>query len=544
MSGIGKKPPAWFQPRLPTSEECSLGRQLLKRASADPRGALVFFESGEVWSNADAARDTLALAARLRALGVGRDDIVAVWQPNGRNILRALFACSLLGATASLLNIALKGNLLTHALRLTAPKLLYGHGELIARCESEDLAAVGALLSSEPVQLQRRDVTLYLEDSVAVEDAQFGAETIHPWDVPVIVFTSGTTGPSKGVRVTAAQLWTLGGAYYGFMRADDRILLMLPLFHIASLGALYGAISAGASMTVVEAFRPAEFWSVVRRSGATTNVGLNGAWMNMIAKATPVGAADRDHKFRIALITSPDPIARDFAERFGCDLFAAYGMSEASGIAISEINTPKNRTVGKLREGIEGRLVDEHDIEVPPGEPGELIIRAGHPWVLNDGYHNNPEATAQAWRNGWFHTGDVFTQDGDGDLYYVDRNKDVIRRRGENISSLELEAEIRGFAAVRDVAAVGVKDDAAGEEVLAIIEPLDAAAFDPAALTEFLIARVPHFMVPRYVRVVASLPRTATNKVQKVELRREGLTPDCWDREAAGLKVRRQKLST
>ena len=536
--------PNWFEPRLPSPEECSLGGRLLERAARDPNGALAIFENGAVWTNAEAAQDAKMLAARLRALGVNRGDVVAVWQPNGPSILRALFACSLLGATASMLNIALKGNLLGHALKLTAPKILFGHGDLISRLESEDMHGLRLLMSSEPVQFSRLDAVVHFEGDIAVAGADVAPEAAQPWDVPVVVFTSGTTGASKGVRVTAGQLWTLGGVHYGFMGGDDRILLMLPLFHIAALGALYGAMSAGGSISVMESFRPGAFWDVVRRTGATTNVGLNGAWMNMIQKATPAGSADREHVFRIALVTSLDPSARAFGERFGCDLFAAYSMSETSGIAISELNTKKDRSVGRLRKGIEGRLVDEHDVEIEPGRPGELVIRADAPWVMNDGYHNDAEATAKAWRNGWFHTGDIFTQDADGDLYYVDRNKDVIRRRGENISSLELEAEVRAFAAVRDVAAIGVKNDEAGEEVLVVIEALDASEFDSVALIEFLIPRIPHYMVPRFVRIVERLPRTATNKVQKIDLRNEGLTPDCWDRETAGLKVRRQKLST
>ncbi|RYE37508.1 MAG: ATP-dependent acyl-CoA ligase, partial [Hyphomicrobiales bacterium] len=261
-------------------------------------------------------------------------------------------------------------------------------------------------------------------------------------------------------------------------------------------------------------------------------------------QASEPGPGDRAHPFRICLVTSLDTVARNFSARFGCDLFAAYGMSEASGIAISELNPRKDRCVGKLRSGIEGRLVDQNDVEVPAGEPGELIIRSSLPWVLNDGYINDAPATVKAWRNGWFHTGDVFRQDADGDLFFLDRNKDVIRRRGENISSLELEAEIRTSGYVRDVAIVGVPDANSGEEILAIVEVSDVHAFDPASLIAYLMPRTPHYMVPRYVRAVEALPRNATNKVMKVELRNAGLIEGVWDREAAGIKVRRSKLTT
>lgn len=197
--------------------------------------------------------------------------------------------------------------------------------------------------------------------------------------------------------------------------------------------------------------------------------------------------------------------------------------------------------MGRPRSGIEVRLVDEHDREVPVGSPGEVVVRASLPWVLNAGYFRNPEATAQAWRNGWFHTGDIARRDAEGDLFYLDRSKDVIRRRSENISSVELEAAVRTHPAVQDAAAIGV-DTPEGEEVLVVVTPQPGQQIDPEHLLRFLIPRLPHFMVPRFVRVVDALPKTQTNRVQKAELRRQGLTVDCWDRERVGLSVKRQRL--
>jgi crotonobetaine/carnitine-CoA ligase len=199
-------------------------------------------------------------------------------------------------------------------------------------------------------------------------------------------------------------------------------------------------------------------------------------------------------------------------------------------------------TCGKARPGVEIRLVDAHDFEVPEGTIGELILRADEPWQFTSGYLGEPEATAQVWRNGWFHTGDLFRRDTDGNYFFVDRLKDTVRRRGENISSFEVESEIMTHPAVREAAIVAVPGDSE-DEVLAVIAPQPGADIDPAELVLYLRPRLPHFMIPRFVRVMAELPKTPTQKVQKHLLRDDGVTKDTWDREAAGIKIRRERLS-
>ena len=164
------------------------------------------------------------------------------------------------------------------------------------------------------------------------------------------------------------------------------------------------------------------------------------------------------------------------------------------------------------------------------------------PWTFKLGYDGLPEATARAWRNGWFHTGDLLYRNEAGDFFFVDRLKDAIRRRGENISSMEVEAEVFAFTGVAEAAAVGVPSPDGEEEVLVAVAATAGAKIDPAALLQFLVPRMPHYMVPRYVRVMEALPKTPTNKIRKVEIRQQGVTADCWDRVAAGIVVRRAKL--
>jgi crotonobetaine/carnitine-CoA ligase len=176
------------------------------------------------------------------------------------------------------------------------------------------------------------------------------------------------------------------------------------------------------------------------------------------------------------------------------------------------------------------------------GTIGELIVRTDMPWAMNSGYHKNPEATAKAWRNGWFHTGDAFRKDADGNFYFVDRMKDAIRRRGENISSFEVEAEITAHPAVREAAVVAVKSELSEDEVLAVLAPVPGQTIDPVALIDFLRPRMAHFMIPRYLRILPDLPKTPTQKVQKHILKTEGVTADTWDREKAGIRIAREKI--
>jgi crotonobetaine/carnitine-CoA ligase len=171
---------------------------------------------------------------------------------------------------------------------------------------------------------------------------------------------------------------------------------------------------------------------------------------------------------------------------------------------------------------------------VPDGTPGELIIRTDAPWTMTHGYDGRPEATAEAWRNGWFHTGDVFVRDADGDYFFVDRLKDAIRRRGENISSYEVEVEILSHPDVREAAVVAVPSEHTEDEVLAVLAPVEGRTIDPAAIVAHLEPRLARFMIPRYIRVVADLPKTPTSKVEKHVLRAQGLAAPYWDREGPG----------
>jgi crotonobetaine/carnitine-CoA ligase len=219
-------------------------------------------------------------------------------------------------------------------------------------------------------------------------------------------------------------------------------------------------------------------------------------------------------------------------------------MSEVSVPLVTAVRSEIEKGCGRPRTGVQVRIVDQNDIEVPDGAVGELIVRTDLPWAITPGYLNMPEATARVWRNGWFHTGDAFRRDAEGEYYFVDRLKDTLRRRGENISSVEVEAEIGAHPAVLAAAVVAAPSEHGEDEILACVTLKPGAQLDPADLIAFLTPRMAHFMTPRYVRILDALPLTPTNKVQKAELRAPEILAGAWDREAAGLVVKKQRLSS
>ena len=215
-------------------------------------------------------------------------------------------------------------------------------------------------------------------------------------------------------------------------------------------------------------------------------------------------------------------------------------MTEICTPLISHANPAKDNICGRPRAGVEVRLVDEHDRVVEDGQVGQLILRTEAPWALNHGYNANPQATADAWRNGWFHTGDAFVRDADGDYHFVDRLKDAIRRRGENISSYEIEVELLSHPCVREAAAIPVPSEFSEDEVMVVLAPAAGTLDRSGGIIAHLLPRVAHHMVPRYIRVIEELPKTPTAKVEKHLLRAQGLTDDTWDRERAGILIRRE----
>lgn len=530
-------------PRIPPRDQCVL-RHILDRLAVEcPDREFAWFENEAAWTYQRMQQEAQRTAAGLQKLGVRRGDRVLVWMPNGPMILRCWFGINYIGAVFVPINIAYRGTLLEHVIRNSGAKVMIAHAELVERMEGLDLAdletvvAVGGAAALTQAKVLGADALGETGDVPEPLD-----RPIDPWDLQSIIYTSGTTGPSKGVLSSYLHLYTMTTSLQVMLTEKDRRLISLPMFHASGTNAIYGMLAKGGSIAIVDSFKTDQFWDTVRRS-KSTGATLLGAMTPFLIKA-PASPDDRNHTLRMAMMVPLSEDAAAFHERFGTDLYTAFNMSEISGQILSEKNPTKAGTCGKVRPGAEVRLVDANDCEVPIGEIGEMVIRDERPWGLSHGYNNNPEATAAAWRNGWFHTGDLFYRDESGNYFFVDRAKDAIRRRGENVSSFEVENEVLSHPDIREAAAIGVPSPLGEDEVMVVIAPVPGRAIDPAALIEFLRPRMAHFMIPRYIRVMDALPKTPTEKVQKHLLRDEGITADTWDREDAGIRITRDKIGT
>jgi crotonobetaine/carnitine-CoA ligase len=528
MPATGHRP-AWFDPTPPAREDCVLRDILDSRARRSPDRICARFEDGSTLTYAECLAQTRAVAAALRAQGVHKGDRVLAWLPSGKPMVLCWFAINYLGAIYVPLNTAYKGAVLQHVVNAAAGAVMIAHPSLADRLQGLALEHLRTVITDFE-QLECSD-----------GDALGDLEPVDHWDIQSIIYTSGTTGPSKGVLSPYLQGYTTAVVNYGYMGEGEGILVNLPMFHVGGTSSITCALVRSGSFYLVDGFSTTRFWDQVREGGCTTTSGLIGVMAAFLAKAEP-RPDDRDSpiKYITMFPVNEDTIA--FARRFGFDYLTGFNMTEVSTPLMTDMNAPPDGSCGWPRTGMQCRLVDGNDIEVPRGSIGELIVRSDTPWSMNAGYDGLPEATARVWRNGWFHTGDLFRQDAAGKYYFVDRLKDTIRRRGENISSFEVENAVRQHPDVDEVVVVGVQNEVAEQDVLAVIKPKPGRSLDPAGLIAFLEPRLAYFMIPRYVRQVDAIPKTETNKARKVVFRDDGITADTWDRERAGIHLRRERL--
>ena len=529
-----------IDPRLPAAQDCVTRILIDRRAAETPDKVYAVFPDGERWTYARLRAEVRQAAAGLAALGVKQDDHVVSWLPNGQDALRTWYAINYLGAVYVPINTAYRGGLLAHVIENSDAELIVAHRDLAPRLEDVPTARLKTLVRVAGDASPCAGLTAHGADALAPRDAEPPelARPLQPWDVQSIIYTSGTTGPSKGVLSSYAHLTATGEALP--LGPEDRYMANLPLFHVGGTLPCHTMLARGGSVSMIESFRTETFWDMIRDT-ETTFVILLGVMAQFLAKQPP-SPGDADNPLRLVCLIPYDFDATDFSARFGVQVMSLFNMTEVSVPIVTGLDPTIVHAAGRPRAGIEARIVDDNDCEVDVNVAGELIVRADAPWVLNSGYYKNPEATAKAWRNGWFHTGDGFRRDADGNFFFVDRIKDAIRRRGENISSYEVEAEALAHPDVNECAAVAVRSEVSEDEVMIVVAPAPGRSLDPAALLEFLVPRMAHFMLPRYIRVVEALPKTPTAKVRKLELRETGVTRDTWDREAAGVRVRREKI--
>ena len=530
-----------LDPRMPRPDACVQRYRLDRLAASQPDNVFANFADGTEWTYRQTREIAIRTANAFRKLGVKQGERVLVWLPNSADCLRVWFGLNYLGAVFVPINLAYRGALLQHTANVSEARLGVVHADLHQRLGEIELNSLREIVvlggEAQPV----RGLVAHGAAALDCDDADPPVleREIAPWDLQSIIFTSGTTGPSKGVLSSYVHLYNMAIAA-PFLSGDDRYMLNLPLFHSGGVMPTTSMLIHGGSIAMVDAFNTDAFWDTVRSRKITTSI-LLGVMGGFLLKRPP-SPDDRNHPLRTCTYVPLNETARQFHERFGTDIYTHFNMTEISQAIVSAANPTALGSAGRPRAGVDVRIVDENDCEVGVGEVGELVVRTDCPWAVSHGYAGNAEATAAAWRNGWFHTGDGFKRDAEDNFYFVDRLKDAIRRRGENISSFEVESEILAHPAVREAAAVVVKSEIAEDEVMAVIAVKAGEMLDPAALIEFLRPRMAHFMIPRYVRFVEELPRTPTAKIEKIKLRNIGLTADTWDRERAGVQVKREKI--
>jgi carnitine-CoA ligase len=488
----------------------------------------------------------------LAASGVVPGDRVAIYMGTSTEWIDAWFGAAYLGAVAVPVNAAYRGDFLANQLRDSETKAIAVDASLAERL----LAVAGAVPSLRTLFVRPDDDGQADTDSPAAP----GGLTVHPvgrllegdtdavaggaspaWNQPgAIFYTSGTTGRSKGALVTQHYLLSAAQTMVDCwqLRPGETVYGPLPLFHLSAIGTVLGPMLAGGTGVLEKVFSISNTWDQVRRHDAA-GIALAGALVVMLWN---LPRDDRDEELPIRFMSAapvPKEIYHEIEARYGCRIVTVYGTTEAFPITYAGVDAdnPPGAS-GRANPGFEVKIFDAEDNEAPPGTVGEIVCRPRRPHTMFEGYDGLPEATLEQMRNLWFHTGDLGRFDEAGNFTYVDRKKDAMRRRGENISSFEVEQALLRHPAVAEIAAIGVPSELGEDDVMVCVVATPGEALEIVPFMDFCRERLPYFAVPRYVEVCAELPKNAVGRVLKHQLRARGVTDATWDREQAGYVVR------
>ncbi len=490
------------------------------------------------------------LARGIASLDLQFGDRVAVMMKNSPEYIDVWFALAKLGAVEVPLNTAYKGEILTH--------MLQNSGANIAVLDEEFLPIFADILD-RCVNLKKciihydnsltENVTIPIQKH-SLSGLPRGSENnlnkkIFPETLACIMFTSGTTGPSKGVMLNHQFEISFSIVFNEIvsLQKDDISYNFLPFFHIAGKFILLGTLLVGGRMILRERLSIENFWPDVRRYGATVTVAVGGICQMLYSAERQQDDAENSLRM-IYSVPNPHEVQEEFKQRFDLELTEGYGSTEANIVIYSrpDESTPIG-SCGRVAPYYEVKIVDPAGRQCPSGEAGEFAIRPKYPNTLMSGYYGMEEKSLEAFKDLWFHSGDRGYQDSNGYFYFLDRLKDAIRRRGENISSFEVERILNMHKDISESAAIAVPAKLGEDEVKAIIVCNPGAKLNPVKLLEYCVEQMPYFMVPRYFEFKPSLPRTPTQKVRKIELRNEGITDNTWDCETSGLRVTRRGLT-
>ncbi|MEV2211335.1 AMP-binding protein [Streptomyces sp. NPDC050997] len=522
----------------------TVGGLLAARAAAHPdKPALVFEDTVLTYSALD--RAVTGMARGLVSTGAAPGSSVGIFLPNRAEYLLAWLGAARAGLVEVPINIAYKGPFLDHALRSTGVRVLVTDAallELVADLPDipPTLETVVLLGSDRPGRVPPRVMVRTWSDLLAAGGTATELPHVAPRDPVAIMLTSGTTGRSKGV-VQSHLMHLVAGrecATQMATAADERLYTCLPLFHgAAQINITLHGLYAGATVVLGRRFSASRFWDELRTHRVTQFNALGS--MLPVLLAQPPSGRDRDHQVtKVFAAPAPPPVLYPFEERFGVQIVEGYGLTEIKNVLYNPLSARKVGSLGLPTESSVLEIHDESGNRAAPGQAGEIVYRPRLADIMFSGYHRDPEATLATMKDLWWHTGDLGYTDEDGYFYFVDRKKDALRRRGENISSHEVESVLLAYPGIVAAAAVGTPSELGEDEVLAVVQPEPGHALKLAELFAHCDRSMPHFMVPRYYRVVDQLPVTPNGKVRKHQLRDEGRT-DAWDALSAGLRPTR-----
>ena len=529
-------------------EDRTLGRVLTIAARQLGGKPLVIDVTGDAISYAEADRRANQIGRGLSDLGVAHQEPVLFMLPDGIDLLMLVFGLARKGAVQVPINLAYRGSFLSRIINDSTSNTLVIDADYLDRLSAvaDELAHLRRCVihprvpETVPENLASRFELLDFETLSSADHSPLEDGPSYR-DLAGIMYTSGTTGASKGVMVCHAHAYRYANNSGARCSTNDRYYTAgLPLFHIAGQWAIvYRSMLHGATVILRRGYRNQYFWKDIREHGATMT-SLLGTIANFIWQQPPKHD-DADNPLERAGIFPLIPQWEAFAKRFGLKLWTTYASTESPSPCTHRAGTPfvTRQYVGQLKDTVECKILDERDNECAGGSIGEICVRPQNPWEITSGYWNRPGTTVAAFRNLWFHTGDLGYIDAENRLYFVDRATDSMRRRGENISSMEVEGIVNQHPDVLESAAFPVWADESEQEVMITVIALPGCSLDPEVLTRFLNQRMPYFMVPRYIDIVAEIAKTPTGKMRKNKLREQGVTASTWDRVAAGVKLTR-----
>jgi crotonobetaine/carnitine-CoA ligase len=526
----------------------TLARLLRDRAHTYAEKPFLLYE-GRTFTYAEAYEFSRQIAGGLVAAGIEPKQHVAIMMENGPEVLWLHFALAMIGAVAVPINNASRGELLAYYIRQSDSRAIFIDEAFVGR-----LAAV-----QEQCPLLRLVAVFPVEVTTSSPKAAFPNMQVVSWhtlsqgpalaenvpgpgykDTLQILYSSGTTGPSKGSMISNATTVRAAAKhveFYGY-QSTDILYTCLPLFHGNALNCtVLPALMAGATVALSKRFSTSSFWREINESGAT-RTSLLSAMINFLWLKPP-SDEERSHRLKTCVVVPTPEFSLEFEKRFNVTITSLYALGDFGYATMLGSDDPRDkiRSAGRPLPEVSLVILDEDDMPVPQGNVGEICLRSNEPWFSRQGYYNLPEMWVSVVQNLWVHTGDRGWLDADGYLYFAGRNKELIRRRGENISAIQVEEVLRRHPAVADAAVFAVRAEFLEDEVMASVVCKEGHQLEQSELVIFCAPQMAYFMVPRFIEIVTELPLTPTGKVEKYKLREsaEKKLSQMWDREKSGI---------